>query len=135
LQPQPEAAFVPLSAELAAFIRENIVSVEQIAVLLLLSEDEHRTWSVDEIQSTLTSSSRSIRERISVLRRRGLIRADDDGRFRYRSERGRDELVRALREEYARRPVSIIELIFKGRDEALESFSDAFRFGRDDERS
>ena len=45
----------------------------------------------------------------------------------------RDPLVNELRKEYASRPVSVISLIFSRRDDALESFADAFRLGGDDD--
>ena len=122
------------SPEFVAFIREHIVSVEQIAVLLLVSDDQSRTFDEESIRAALTSSTRSIRERLAVLRRQGLIEVTEDGRFRYRSDARKDRFVRELREEFARRPVSVIELIFSGRDDALESFSDAFRLGADDDR-
>lgn len=122
------------SPEFVAFIREHIVSVEQIAVLLLLSDDQSRSFDEEGIRAALTSSTGSIRERLAVLRRRGLIEVTDDGRFRYRCDARKDRFVRELREEYARRPVRVIELIFSGRDDALESFSDAFRLGADDDR-
>jgi DNA-binding transcriptional ArsR family regulator len=121
------------SAEFTAFVRENVVSVEQINVLLLLSEDVERSWSVEEISQALTSSDGSIGERLGVLRRRGLIRRETEGRFRYASSPERDSLVEELRREFARRPVSVIALIFSRRDDALESFADAFRLGGEDD--
>lgn len=120
------------SPEFTAFIRENVISVEQIRVLLLLSADAGRWWTVDEISAELTSSPRSIHDRLLTLRRRALVHRDDRGRFSYVPDPAWDGLVAQLREEYAQRPVSVIELIFSRREGALESFSQAFRLGGDD---
>lgn len=121
--------------DFVAFVRENIFSVEQISVLSLLSREPQRSFSVEEIRVMLTSSTKSIGERLAVLRRRRLIEVTDDGSFRYRSDPKHDLYVQQLHEEFVGRPVRLIELVFSGRSEALESFSDAFRLGGDDDRS
>jgi DNA-binding transcriptional ArsR family regulator len=114
------------------FVRENIVSVEQIHVLLLLSEQRERSFSVDEISAELTSTPRSIRERLRVLRRRRLVERAGE-RYRYVADAVRDLRVDELREAFANRPVSVIELIFSRREDSLESFADAFLLGGDDD--
>ena len=115
-----------------AFIRDNIISVEQIHVLLLLSEDPSRHWRLEEISETLTSTPRSIFNRLHVLQQRRLVERNADGRYRYAATAQTDELVAELQREYATRPVSVISLIFSKRNDALESFSEAFRLGSED---
>jgi predicted DNA-binding transcriptional regulator len=115
-----------------AFIRENIISVEQIHVLLLLSKDASRRWRVQEISEALTSTPRSVLNRLRVLQRRGLVDRDGDGRFGYAPTPSTDALVAELERQYAVRPVSVISLIFSKRNDALESFSEAFRLGAED---
>lgn len=101
-------------------------------MLLLLSEQRERSFSVDEISAELTSTPRSIRERLRVLRRRRLVERAGE-RYRYVADAVRDLRVDELREAFANRPVSVIELIFSRREDSLESFADAFLLGGDDD--
>ncbi len=125
-------AFMSFTQPLVAFIRDNIVSVEQIHVLLLLSEDSSRHWRLEEISEALTSTPRSILNRLHVLQQRRLVERSPDGRYRYAASAQTDELVAELQREYATRPVSVISLIFSKRNDVLESFSEAFRLGSED---
>jgi hypothetical protein len=120
------------SAAFRAFVRENIASVEQVDVLLLLQSDPHRLWTVAELRASLSSSHTSIVRRLSILCRRRLAERDDEGRFHYVSSDVNDVLVNELRREYTLRPTSVIRLIYSNRTAALESFSDAFLLSGDE---
>lgn len=114
------------------FVRQNVASVEQVDVLLLLQNDPRRAWTIAELSAALSSSHTSISRRLAILCGRGLVRRDDGGRFSYASDVAHDSLVNELRREYALRPTSVIGLIYSRRTSALESFSDAFFLGGDD---
>lgn len=120
------------SDALRAFVRQNVASVEQVDVLLLLQSDPRRSWTIPELSAALSSSHTSITRRLAILCGRGLAQRDDEGRFHYVSDVAHDSLVGELRREYALRPTSVIELIYTKRTSALESFSDAFFLGGDD---
>ena len=120
------------SKEFSDFVRDNIISVEQIHVLLLLHEHPESSFSASDLSAALSSTPRSVLHRLNVLLNRRLVERVDGSRFRYASESERDRLVGELRREYSARPVSVIGLIFSERSGALESFSDAFLLGGDD---
>ncbi|MGC2129159.1 MAG: hypothetical protein WA629_03580 [Candidatus Aquilonibacter sp.] len=122
----------PFSDAFCEFVRNNIFSVEQILVLELLSQQPQRGWFADELCARLSTSSASIMNRLSMLERRGLIGGSERDGFRYRPDPARDPLVEELHRQFLERPVSVIALIFSG-PSALESFSDAFRIGGDDD--
>ena len=124
----------PFSDAFCDFVRANIFSVEQIQVLELLSEQPQRVWTVDQLRAKLSSSSRSILHRLTVLQRHGLASGNEREGFQYRFDPARDPLVKELHRQFIERPVSVIALVFSGAS-ALESFSDAFRIaGEDDPR-
>jgi len=120
------------SAAFREFVRQNVASVEQVDVLLLLQSDPARTWTIPELSAALSSSNTSIARRLSILCARGLVKRDDSGQFGYVSDVAHDALVSELRREYGIRPTSVIGLIYSKRTSALESFSDAFLIGGDD---
>jgi len=120
------------SAAFKEFVRQNVASVEQVDVLLLLQNDPRRSWTIAELSAALSSSHPSIARRLGILCGRGLVRRDDGARFQYVSDVAHDSLVNELRREYTLRPTSVIGLIYSKRTSALESFSDAFLLGGDD---
>lgn len=120
------------SSTFREFVRQNVASVEQVDVLLLLQNDARRSWTIGELSAALSSSHTSISRRLGILCGRGLVRRGDDGRFQYASDVAHDSLVNELRREYTLRPTSVIGLIYSKRTSALESFSDAFLLGGDD---
>lgn len=120
------------SAAFREFVRQNVASVEQVDVLLLLQSDPARCRTIPELSAALSSSHTSIARRLAILCARGLVKRDDSGQFQYVSDVAHDALVGELRREYALRPTSVIGLIYSKRTSALESFSDAFLLGGDD---
>jgi hypothetical protein len=120
------------SAELRRFVRQNIFSVEQIGVLVLLSQQPERSWTTEAISAALSSSPHSIARRLAVLVRRQLVTRQANGEFQYAPNPRADRLVDELRAEYLARPVSLIGLLYAERGKALEVFSDAFLLGTDD---
>ncbi len=122
----------PFSDAFCDFVRENIFSVEQIQVLDLLSQQPQRVWFPDELRARLSTSSGSISNRLSVLVRRGLASGNERDGYQYRPDATRDPLVEELCRQFIERPVSVIALVFSGTS-ALESFSDAFRIGGEDD--
>jgi hypothetical protein len=114
------------------FIKNNITSVEQIEVLLILHANPERVWTIDEISAILRSSSNSIRSRLLALEERDLAAPAAEAGYRYTASGRLNEMVEMLAEEYAQRRFSVIELIFS-RPDAARSFADAFRLREDDE--
>jgi hypothetical protein len=118
------------SKEFRRFVRENIGSVEQVRVLVLLADDPERHWDTAALNAELGTSTHSIDLRLNVLLRRRLVVTIEEGKFKYRSDPEHDELVRELRDQFVERPVSVITLIYSS---SLASFSDAFRIGGTDQ--
>jgi len=122
----------PFSDGFREFVRDNIVSVEQIQVLSLLSAQPDRVWSARELSTEVTSTPASILHRLGLLAQRKLVEGDEHDGFRYRSDAKHDPFVRELRAQFIERPVSVIGLIFSSSSATLQSFSDAFRISGED---
>ena len=100
-----------LPADVAAFIRDHITSIEQLEVLLLLRSESGRTWTAADLSGRLKTAPASIAERLESLARGGLATRDGEG---FRFEPGRAAAVAALAACYASRRVAVIEAIFSG---------------------
>lgn len=120
-----------ISKDVEQFIRDHIDSVEQLEVLLLLSENSGREWSAAEVGQKLYRQPESSLMRLRALCEARLISQSGEGdvaRFRYAPSSGAsDQTVKALERAYQQRKDSVIQLIFSRPSDAVRSFADAFR--------
>ncbi len=124
----------PFPSDVESFIASCIDSVEQIEILLLMRAHASRRWSAEEISRDLRSSSHSIRLRLQQLVAHGLASRDEHG-YAYAASHHADKLVERLADAYRERRTAVIERIFSGRKEAMQSFADAFRIRDENEPS
>ncbi|WNG32920.1 hypothetical protein F0U61_04295 [Archangium violaceum] len=111
-------------------IAENIDSVEQLEILLLLFQHPQRTWNAESVARELRVSALSAGERLEDLNYDGLVARVDGsaGEYRYGPETpALDEAVRGLATAYAERRVTVINLIFSKPVDKIRTFADAFR--------
>jgi hypothetical protein len=120
-----------ISDPVRQFIARDIVSIEQLEILLLLREHRARAWSPAEVTDRIQSSLPSVSDRLADLVRRGLLRRDDD-RFRYDPPADQDVIIAELAGEYRDRRYSVIDLIFSKGSDKLKVFADAFRVKKGD---
>jgi predicted transcriptional regulator len=120
-----------LPVSVRRFIDQHISSVEQLEVLLLLRGDRSVAWQPDEVANELYAQADSIAHRLDDLAARGLLLLTGNSyRYQPRSE-DLAQSVEDLADAYARRRVRVITHIFSDHDDAVHSFSDAFRIRRD----
>lgn len=124
----------PLSSGLERFIRENIHSIEQLEILLLLLKSAGREWSPQEIGQHLYRQPDSVAARLEELRQRGLVNSSSSKStlYCYNSATPQDANVRALDRAFQERKDTIIRIIFEAPKDHLRLFSDAFRIRRQD---
>jgi hypothetical protein len=115
-------------AELRSFLAENIESVAQLELLLLLRSDAARTWSVSDAAKALYMAEEMTAPLLADLRVRGLLANSAGGEYQY-SPRSpeQEQLVKELALLYQERRVTVIGLIHSAPTDVLRSFADAFR--------
>lgn len=123
-----------LPDDVRSFLREHIPSVMQLEVLLHLRAASGDCRPLDVSRQVGGSVDAAI-TCLTSLERSGLVRrADLETDLCYRFAPSSDELehgVEAVSEAYARRKVAVVTEIFSRPDDALRSFSDAFKIRRD----
>jgi hypothetical protein len=114
--------------EVQAFVRDNIDSIEQLEVLLLLARAPDESWSAELVARELRIDAASAGRRLEQLAKLRLIeRSSFEGRFHYSPGNvDLDRRVAGLRRAYAERRVALITLIFTKPD-PVQAFADAFR--------
>lgn len=120
-----------LPEDVRHFLHENIDSVEQLEVLLLLWRTPERGWTCDEVATAVYSHPSSVVRRLAMLFGQGLLREYEPGCYRY-APRTSDlhDTVTRLDHVYRERRVAVITLIASKPIENVRAFSDAFRIRR-----
>ena len=120
-----------LPEDVHRFLHQNIDSVEQLEVLLLLWRTPERGWSSDEVATAVYSHPSSVVRRLALLLGQGLLREREQGCYQY-APRTADlhDIVTRLDHVYRERRVAVITLIASKPIENIRAFSDAFRFRR-----
>jgi hypothetical protein len=110
------------------FLHQNIDSVEQLEVLLLLWRTPARGWTSEEVATAVYSHPTSVVRRLALLLGQGLLREREPGCYQY-APRTADlhETVSHLDHMYRERRVAVITLIASKPIENVRAFSAAFR--------
>jgi hypothetical protein len=120
-----------LPEDVHRFVHQNIESVEQLEVLLLLWRTPERGWTSDDVATAVYSHPTSVVRRLAMLLGQGLLREREPGCYQY-APRTADlhETVTRLDHMYRERRVAVITLIASKPIENVRAFSDAFRIRR-----
>jgi DNA-binding IclR family transcriptional regulator len=123
-----------LPEDVHRFLHQNIESVEQLEVLLLLWRTPERGWTSDEVATAVYSHPSSVVRRLAMLLGQGLLRERESGCYQY-APRTADlhETVTRLDHMYRERRVAVITQIASKPIENVRAFSDAFRIRRNKE--
>ena len=117
-----------IDEDVARFVQDGLGSVWALTLMLTLRENPDRRWTAGELVAHLRASEAIVRDLLPRLGKLGLLVDSDAGQWRWRPVNcGLDDLCRRVAEEYARRPVGIVNLIAQRRSN-LRLLADVFRF-------
>ncbi len=119
-----------IRADLRDFIVNEIGSIAQLELLLLLHKDSAREWTADDAARELYTGAEAMAALLEGFRARGYVIATGSPQVCYRFAPHVPEveqLVRDLAQLYQERRVTVINLIYAGPVHKLQSFADAFR--------
>lgn len=123
---------MPVSPDLAAFIRGHFPSVWTLELLLLLKSDPSEAWQDERLVQALRASQSIVSKSVQVLLAGGLIVCDDEGRMQYApASDNLRQLVEDTQELYARKPDAVRRQIVSSAGAGLSAFADSFRLRRD----
>lgn len=123
-----------LSDDLRGFIANQIDSVVQLEMLLMLHKEPERSYAPADVAKELRIEPAWAGSQLLILAQRGLISVLDaaGSAFRYGPNTpALAKLVDDLARAYADRRVTVISLIYSKPADTLRSFADAFRLRKD----
>jgi hypothetical protein len=123
-----------LPAQVEEFIKKYIQSLEELEVLLTLSDSPDKTWTAATVYDAIKSSPVSVAQRLERLAANGLINLFDAPEHDYKfnpTPATVAEAVHALGAAYREKRLKVIEFLFSQPISPLQSFSDAFKIRKD----
>jgi hypothetical protein len=122
-----------LPLEVRRFLKEQIRSIEQLEILLLLRDGADRRWNPAEVYQHVRSSESSVAWTLENLTRHGLLAKSDGAELLYQFSPKNEQLRRTtetLAHLYAEKRVRIVEAIYSEYSE-VDEFAKAFRLRKD----
>lgn len=121
-----------IPAHVLRFIDEKIDTVPQLEALLIMCQEENRTWQVSEVAARIYITEEAAHVILDTLRRRSLVSSDESHRFRFNP--GSPE-IRALVTEvgliYQTNLSRIATFIHSKPSASVKEFARAFDFKKD----
>jgi hypothetical protein len=120
--------------ELRQFVEHNIESVPQLEALLLLRKEPDRAWSASDIAKALYIQEEAAAALLVDFVRREFASysTSDAAKIIYRArDQTTDRLIDELQAAYQGRRVAVISLIYSKPLNKVQTFADAFRFGKE----
>jgi hypothetical protein len=116
-----------IPADIQRFLADNIRSIAQLELLLMLHRERQRTWTVADAARELYTAVSMTEPLLESLRAIGLVNLQGD-QYQYAPKSKQlDQTVGELSQLYQQRRVTIINLIYSAPVQKLQDFADAFR--------
>lgn len=119
---------------LKQFIAQQIRSVSQLEMLLLVRSDRERSWTSEELGRALYLAAEMCAQQLEELEAGGLVKAAANSERRYSyapADAVIDRTVGELAEMYQQRRVSVITAIYSEPIDKIRTFAEAFRFRKE----
>jgi len=123
-----------IPAAVLQFILKRIDTVTELETLLIMSADESRAWSAEDIANRVYAASPSAAAVLQALEKQNLVRVDDTGtRFRFNpaSEEER-QIVSQTADAYRTQLIAITTLIHRKASGPVQEFARAFSLKKDE---
>jgi hypothetical protein len=120
--------------EVKLFVEHHIESVPQLEALLLLRKEPQREWQAADIAKALYIPEDVASALLADFVRRGfaiMVPHSKDRSVYHPREPETDRLIDELQSAYHDRRVAIISLIYSKPLNKVQTFADAFRFGKE----
>lgn len=120
----------PIDNETRNFILQNIESVTELELLLLLYAQPGE-WNPDSVSRQMRTNPEAANKTMARLTNLGLLRQNANGGFECAPSPEMADLLEKLGQSYSQRRSSVIGLIYNKPTERMKDFADAFRIKKE----
>jgi DNA-binding IscR family transcriptional regulator len=122
---------VEVTQEVLQFLTDYIDTVPHLEALLLLWENPDTTWRETEIAARIYVRPETVADILRGFTRRGFVRAQEGGGFRYASEWDSRGTMTNVANAYRENLIPVSTFIHSKASSSLREFARAFEFKRD----
>ncbi|HEU4655487.1 MAG TPA: MarR family transcriptional regulator [Steroidobacteraceae bacterium] len=122
---------VEVTQEVLQFLTDYIDTVPQLEALLLLWENPHTTWTESEIAARIYVRPETAAEILRTLVRRGFVKAQEGGGYRYESQWDKRDTMATVANAYRQNLIPVSTFIHSKASSSVREFARAFEFKRD----
>jgi len=120
-----------ISDDLKTFIREKIQTVLRLEVLLLLHQQQFRSFTVGEVANELHLEREAAKDQLTALETVGVVVQSDKAKYKYQPlNASLRSMVEQLAAGYSRQRVPILSAILTEQPNRPRLFAEAFRIIR-----
>jgi hypothetical protein len=109
------------------FLAENVHSVEQLEILLLLRASPDHVWAVREVYQRVLTNEKSVEQSLGKLCDHDLIRKVDETAFQFKTSPNTEKILEELARLYKEKPTRILYALYGAQRPELDAFTQAFR--------
>lgn len=121
----------PLPEPVVHFLQEEIFSVPQLEVLLLVHEAGGAPRTAEELARAFYLPASAFEPWLAAFAGRGLLQADQGGYAALPVGHPRSELLSEVADWYRRRRVTVTRQVYEAKEDPARRFADAFRLRKD----
>jgi DNA-binding MarR family transcriptional regulator len=119
-------------ADVKEFLGQNIHSVAQLEVLLMLRAESGRLWTAEDVAKILYVQPPMAKNMLTDLVQRGFV-VQSEANFRYQPAGDRiGALIERVAELYRERRVAVTYEIYSKPMNVVQAFADAFRLRKEE---
>lgn len=120
-----------VSEELTKFIQSNVPTIWALRVLVVMCQDQGRTWTPDELNRELRGTIGLVLDVLTRFERAKLVRREADDRYRWAPSTELESVAQELVSTYSTYPVAVVRVIMDTQTQRIQSLADAFRIKKD----
>jgi hypothetical protein len=109
------------------FLAQNVHSVEQLEILLLLRASPDHVWTVREVYQRVLTNEKSVEQSLGKLCAHDLIHRAYEGAFQFKTSPETEKILEELARLYKEKPTRILYALYGAQRPELEAFTQAFR--------
>lgn len=120
---------------MTSLLARALPSIAHVEALILLYRTEPQPWSVPDAARELKLNPLLAAAALADLTSSRLLRvsgSEEDPHYAFAAEPSERAATAALLEAYNRKPVTLINALYKRQASAAQAFADAFRLRKDD---
>jgi uncharacterized protein YlbG (UPF0298 family) len=116
-----------IPSEVWQLLTDNIRSIEQLEILLLVRASSDQTWTAREIYQRVLTNEASVQQSLEKLCVQRFIREVEESTYQFVVDPDRERVLEKLAELYKEKPARVLYALYGPKRSELDAFAQAFK--------